>query len=746
MFHNANRFLNTSIAVLVVFSLLFGFVSPAFSEGEVPDDAPPMVTPGSGGEDSPQNLEQALSDGGAVVANAGMLSPLASQSDLDDSCIPDPYFYGSFCVGGICGYDTITEALNNWGMYKGKGFIYLEGTYAGSESITINGAPGYNPEFQTLTGIIWDHSYENPTLNGNLTIENLAKGFTLREFNINGEVTFANNKGLIMLQNMTLDQETNDGYGLKINNHAGPVTLNQVRVINTLNNGVLINNAYPGGAATGTVTVSNLTILNTAGDPGVLSPSYGGLLIRSNSPITINGLFIKDTAGGGALILPGKSPVTIKNGYIGFSRDLVATTTYKGFGLKIAGGDDPAGTITLDNLRMYDNQSDGVLIGNAGVLKLNNVFSSGNYEGYGLHLGDTDNPDTAKSLTITNSQFNWNGVGGALVEMRGPVSITYTEFSGNWGDEATGLYLNNSAASGAAVVLSDVSANDNRLNGLEITTSGNATLTTIQAFHNGATGASINASAGLGNVTLTNSIFNDNGEGGLAITAQKNITLKLVEASNNVEFGAKLNNASGTGNVTLQGTGTSGNNFHKNGTAGLTILSNGTVSITNISTDGNGEYGVSIDNSRGRGGVSILAASPYWLNAFTFSQNGNGLTIFSLGNIKLVNVAAWQNARTGVELDNCRHNGGCTGFGSVTISSLGTSTVNSFNDNSSRGLVVHSFGNISLNNVEASRNEDIESICITSKQILLAKPAWEIFLSKTSPGGMYPKIEKVELM
>lgn len=715
MFHNSHRFLNTSMAVLVVLSLLLGFVSPVFAEGEMPEVVPPAVTPGSVGEDSPQNLVQALSDGGAVLTDAGMLVPLASQTALEVLCDPDPWFYGALCTGGVCrgllpgedGFVTIQGALDSWWEKKGKGYIYLEGIYEQAETLTINDATS----FSTLKGIVWDGTSGTPQLNGNLTVSNLPGGFLLQGFTIDGEVTFTNNKGLIMLQNMTLDQKFTDGYGLKIENHIGPVTLNQVRVANARNFGVYIDNVYPAGAASGAVTVNNLNILNTGADSGVTSPWYGGLYIRSNSPVTINGLFIKDTESGGALIHSGAGAVTIKNGYVGFSHIFDAgSTPYDGFGLRILGDAAKVGTITLDNLRLYNNQGDGLNITAASTVKINNVFSSGNNEEFGIHIGDTVYGYAATSLTITSSQFNWNKSGNSVV-IKGPVSITNTEFSGNWGDEAgdeaTGLYLNNSTAGGAAVVLIGVSANNNYLDGLHIITSGNATLTTIQAFHNGATGAEINALAGLGNVTLTNSIFNDNGGDGLSIVAQKNITLKLVEASNNVEFGAKLNNSLGTGNVTLQGTGTSGNNFHKNGTFGLSIHSRGVVSITNISTDGNFDDGVAIDTTSGRGGVSILAASPYWLNAFTFSRNGNGLTIFSLGNIKLVNVAAWQNARTGVELDNCRHNGGCTGFGSVTISSLGTSTVNSFNDNGSRGLVVHSFGNISLNNVEASRNEDI---------------------------------------
>lgn len=722
MFHCTRRFLNAALAVLVVFTLLLGFVKPVFAEGEVPEDAPPAAAPAPEGEESPETLAQALSDGSAAVADGGAVVPLASQSELDESCVPDPYFYSASCPSGICNYTTINDALANWGAFKGVGYIYLDETYqriAGDGYLGINGAPGFNPEYQTLKGIVWDGIGARPILEGSLTVRNLLGGFLLQGFSIDGQVLFDSNKGTIKLDNMTLDPEVNIGSGLQVKNHNGSVTLNQVRVVDSRNTGVYINNVNLPGAATGAVTLSNVTILNTFGQTDLNPPTYAALYIRSNSPISINGLFIKETDGGGALILPGKSTVTIKNGYIGFSRDFTATTTYKGFGLKISGGDDPAGTITLDNLRLYDNQSDGVLIGNAGVVKLNNVYSSGNsdcvdsedtricHQGYGLHLGDRDNPDTAKSLTITNSQFNWNGLGGAMVVMAGPVSISNTEISGSQGEDSFGLYLDNKFLSGAAVTITGVRANDNKQNGITILTRGSATLTNIEAYNNrGGRGADIDASAGVGMVTINTSIFNDNYQG-LSVMSQKNITLKLVEASNNEDYGAWLQNNSGTGNVTLLGLGTSGNNFHKNrgaGVAGLNIVSSGTVSVTNVSTDGNSGSGVYIDNSTGLGGVSVLSASPLWMNNFSGSQGGSGLQIYSKGNIKLVNVSAWDNSVDGVSLDNCI-DGPCLGSGSITISTLGTGMVNNFSNNKlGSGLFAESFGSITLTNVEASRN------------------------------------------
>ncbi|MEL7643166.1 MAG: right-handed parallel beta-helix repeat-containing protein, partial [bacterium] len=358
---------------------------------------------------------------------------------------------------------------------------------------------------------------------------------------------------------------------------------------------------------------------------------------------------------------------------------------------------------------------------NGGVVKLNNVYSSGNSGGYGLHLGETDTPDSTKSLTITNSQFNWNNFGGVHALIRGPVSISNTEISGNWGedfneygDDATGLYLDNRYLYGAAVTITGVKANGNMQNGLTILTRGSATLTNIEAYNNRIAGLVVDSSDGIGNVTINTSIFNDNESIGLSVLSSRNITLRLVEASNNWGMGAWLDNQSGTGNVTLLGLGTSGNNFHRNHDTGLWITSAGIVTITNISTDGNRGSGVDVYNVDGLGGVSILSASPAWMNTFTWNEGFAGLVITSKGNIRLINVSAWDNSEHGVYLDNCYDEGaGCTGFGGVTVSSLGTGMVNAFNNNVTAadldnyrysGLYVTSFGSISLTNVEASRN------------------------------------------
>ena len=210
MFHSTRRFLNAALAVLVVFTLLLGFVKPAFAEGEVPEDAPPAAAPAPEGEESPENLEQALSDGSAAMADGGALVPLASQSELDESCVPDPWFYGTLCAGGVCqgvdGFPTIWSALDNWGAMKGVGYIYLEGTYANTtpgddDFLVIDGSATNHPEFQTLKGIVWDGTVGIPLLTGNLTVKYLNAGFLLQGFTINGEVTFNNNKGLVMLQN-----------------------------------------------------------------------------------------------------------------------------------------------------------------------------------------------------------------------------------------------------------------------------------------------------------------------------------------------------------------------------------------------------------------------------------------------------------------------------------------------------------------------------------------------------------------
>ncbi len=343
---------------------------------------------------------------------------------------------------------------------------------------------------------------------------------------------------------------------------------------------------------------------------------------------------------------------------------------------------------------------------------------------YGANLDTAAGSINTGTISILSTLGRWNYFSnnaadiatienyGLRINTFGAVTINNTEVAHN---AYYGIDLRNDAAGlGAPVTMNSVYVTENGDYGVYALTSG--AFTWNYGSSSGNEQISLNLE-GFGGLYLENQVlskpviikgvnFDENAQGnGLEVFTMGAITLNQVSANENtLGYGAWLKNSSGTGGVTLLGAGVNGNEFFNNYNYGLRINTNGAVTITNIDAGGNGEYGAHIDTSSPLG-VSILSASPNWVNTF----HGNiydGLAILTPGNIKLVNVQASGNNGRGAFLDNClyEYNGEedvCTGFGSITLSSLGDNT-NIFNENQHGGIFADSWGNITLANITAS--------------------------------------------
>lgn len=475
------------------------------------------------------------------------------------------------------------------------------------------------------------------------------------------------------------------------------MTLNQVRVENTRNSAVFINNVSSAGAGTGAVTVSGLTILNTWGDSDVSDIWNGGLYITSRNPVSINGLYINNTDGIGAVIEHGGVSVTIKNGYIGRSKNFTTSSgDVPGIGLYIV-GNSQLGPVTLDNLRLYNNKDDGIYISKAGAVKINNVYSEQSNSGYGLHVGDADPLSQATSVNITNSMFDGN-YAGQVLKVKGPVTVSSSTFNYSEGSPAIGLDINNTALAGAPVTLKNVTVRDSDGEGIKIVSKGNVTFTGVDAGSNNMTGAFIDLTGGSGIATILQGSFSANGSAGLEIRSLRNIVLGDVTATDNGNSGVILNNGLGTGSVTVKASETDWVGFTHNTGSGLEITSNGIVALTNVIAYYNGQYGAVIDNTGGPGAVSMLATGIYGSNSF-YGNNGTGLKITTKGIVTLTNVTASSNKNYGADIDNTG------GLGGVSLLAAGTYGGNSFSYNQWSGLKVRTRGNITLVNIDASSNK-----------------------------------------
>ena len=103
--------------------------------------------------------------------------------------------------------------------------------------------------------------------------------------------------------------------------------------------------------------------------------------------------------------------------------------------------------------------------------------------------------------------------------------------------------------------------------------------------------------------------------------------------------------------------------FNGNGFRGLDTVSDGKITLNAVTANDNGENGAYLDNDLGTGDVEVLST----LGDNHFSFNGsNGLTIATVGNVKLNKITSQENVLRGVTFSNTG------GSGTVTITTLVT--------------------------------------------------------------------------
>jgi hypothetical protein len=240
--------------------------------------------------------------------------------------------------------------------------------------------------------------------------------------------------------------------------------------------------------------------------------------------------------------------------------------------------------------------------------------------------------------------------------------------------------------------------NNSAGHGLKVLSLGNITLNTVDASKNGSYGAILDnqfATPAM-TVSITSSTFNSNAGNGLEVYSMGSITLTGVEASSNTgggHYGAYLvNSYSGaTGGVTITGSSAATCKFTGNAAYGLNIHSGGAVTLNYIDTRYNTGYGVDID---GRFGVVNGMAVSISNARLGNNSAGYGLQVVSYGNITLNTVDASKNGSYGATLDNR------DAIPAMTMSI----TSSTFNSNAGNGLVVYSKGGITLTGVEAASN------------------------------------------
>ncbi len=688
------------LSFVVMVSLFFAAMTPAvvFAEGEAPEATPPVESPVVTTTEVVSAAVQTLAENGAALMDAEASTvPLASQAALKILCDPDPWFYGA-CPGGKCtGYTTINDALADWGTYKGKGFIYLEGDFVGAEDVIIDG--GIYPEYLTLKGIVWDTKTlgDKPRLDGHIYVLHLNSGFTLQGIDVFADyvlnaINFEENTGTIKLTNVSATNSGGPGLSISTN---GPIFLNQVTAVENKGTGATLSNIFYNGTK---YIPSNVTILNSSFMRN--APEVGStiaLIIGSYGNIMLNGVTAVGNDGGGVDFNARGKSLFIKNSVFSNNSASSGSPTH-GYGIWVTS--ESTASITLDNVVLNGNDADGAFLSTSGNITLKKVYAANNGS-QGVLISSAYNTEGAgaKNVTILDSSFNRNGVTNLEIYASGAVKVI--NLSSTYSQTGSGLWVDNSYALNAApVTIQGAVVNENGDLGVFVYyTKGTITISGIIANRNGGTGVYLDNSipGGIGSVVVLGSLglnqFNNNIGSGLYIKTNQNVNLTSIQAIGNDSYGIAARSYATNGSITLVNVEADGNCISHPDFAGVRIRTSGNVSLIKVVAIGNVSKGISIQNNE------TPIARTVKISSSTANDNeGYGISIESVGAITLTGVTASGNSHDGANLVN-------SVMSLPTQVPQGITVVKStFNSNNGDGLYLLSQSKITLASIRASGN------------------------------------------
>ncbi len=423
---------------------------------------------------------------------------------------------------------------------------------------------------------------------------------------------------------------SNSGYNWNSNNSgtnvaiisSGAVTVSTAELNDCGERGLLINNRTD--LTPSPVTVTGINFYNDNND---------AIYIESNGVVSLKNIFIDNTKNG--------SGIEINNQFS--TPAAVNLTNVTAYGSEVKGIDILSqGAVTLVNVEARWSGSDGVEIETLGNVSFNDVDSYEN-TGQGAYV-DTDGSFTILMPTDGSfNSFNNNGGDGLNVSTLNKVTMTKVNAINNgyrdeFGDPITaayGIVINNSNSTGLIPVsLTWVNADGNTEHGIKISTTSAVVLTKINANGNYKNGIDVTQNGIpvlFPTVTLTNVTANDNRINGLELSARGNIVVAKLNTNNNGNTGSILDNSLGKGTITILSTGgpnyTSFNRGESGGGYGLVINASGAVTISGIEFHGNSNNGLQLNNTYAAipSAVTLNSASAQGNNAEGIHINSNGI-------------------------------------------------------------------------------------------------------------------------
>jgi hypothetical protein len=563
------------------------------------------------------------------------------------------------------------------------------------------------------------HGYGiNITSNGTVTVKNVdvyyhpQGGIYIDNSTGNGSVVVSNVSaeytdaiGLNILTNGTVtitDANTyaNDDHGISVDNDGVLGKSVSITRAYTTNSGATGVEVYSGGVVTlagvtssnNTGTAYGLYVDNHTGVGGVTitysgstqnyfnsNPGYGIYLV-TNGPISLTkthasyntntNIWLDNLTSASSVSMSTVEAMSSSTGYGIYIRNQgsVSLTGVEAYGDHLTelyvNNSSGTGAVTLTN-SSFDSSStsNGIDVTTSGAITLTNVSARWNYAGYSAILNNSGAPTGAPGITVQNSGTLMNDLSGNLsgvsITTKGPVKIVNASITGITN---TALSVDNTSGT-AGVTLTKVTTQSINGSGMEISTKGSVTATTISGDgHSSANGIHIdtcyNTGSGCtatGAVTL-NTVTANNSGNGLYVYSGGAITVTNLIANNNYStvldgYGAYLANHSTAvpAPITVKKASVANNDY-----VGLYISTNGLVTIDGITaTSNNGDYipgaaGVYIDNTGGSANVVVSALTG--VNTFNSTYNADGLFVNTNGTITVTKATADNNQNNGLNL------------------------------------------------------------------------------------------------
>jgi len=501
------------------------------------------------------------------------------------------------------------------------------------------------------------------------------------------------NKGTIRLTDVDVSNLTT-GSGIIVVGQ-GSIFLNSVQAVDSNGYGAYLNNTYYDATLgkfinTGNITVTNSAFLRNGGSAD--SQNYAGLYPVSAGNIMLNGVIANGNYGNGAMFFALGSSIVIRNSTFS-NNTAVPDNSLFGHGIYFSPG--ATVNITLDNVTLNNNENSGAILSTTGnvVIKKVNAGYNGRH-GIRISSHPTSEMLGARNVTVQDSNFYRNFVTGLVMFTSGAVKVS--NVSSAYTSSGSGLLIDNTyAVTPVPVTVMGAALNNNYTIGLLVRSKGNITVAGITAMNNAFTSYLSNQYPGAtGSVTVSGSLglnrFNQNPTNiGLAIATFRNVTISSIQANGNAYSGLDISGSGPASNVTLVNAEITGNSGVSS-SPGLWIRATGSVVLNRVISSSNGKDGIFIDND------AASTPRPVLISNTEANFNGrDGVVVYSVGAITLINVTASGNNLTGADLSNRN---------TTLLPQEITVQKSTFDGNGMRGLQATSQRAVSLLSVNASHN------------------------------------------